>query len=163
MKLYQLFFPILFFSTVGLAQDKTIPSVDIKTIKGDLFNSGNIDNNDKPIVISFWATWCAPCKSELNAIAEVYEEWKEATGLKLIAISIDDSRTVGRVEPYVNSQAWEYEVYLDINGDFKRAMNVNSVPHTFILDKNKNIVWQNNAYQPGSEEEIIDFINSMTE
>jgi hypothetical protein len=59
----------------------------------------------------------------------VYDDWQAKTGVKLIAISIDDSRSMARVAPYVSGQSWDYDVYLDPNGDLKRAMNVQNVPH----------------------------------
>mgnify|MGYP006186462195 CR=1 FL=1 len=111
-----------------------IPAVNVKTIDNQNFNTEKITNDGKPIIISFWATWCSPCKRELNNIAEVYPDWVEETGVKLIAVSIDDARNMAKVAPYVNGQGWEYEIYLDPNYDFKRAMNVNNVPHTFLID-----------------------------
>ena len=86
---------------------------------------------DGPIVISFWATWCSPCKKELNTINEVYQDWQDETGVTLVAVSIDDSKTKNNVPIYVNGKGWEYVVLMDPNGDLKRAMGVNNVPHTF--------------------------------
>lgn len=150
-------FGLLFF---GQAQ-QSLPSVNVKTLSGETFNTKDISNNGNPIVISFWATWCAPCKKELVAIAEVYEEWQKETGVKLIAISIDDARNMQKVAPYVNTQEWIYDVYLDPNGDFKRAMNVNTVPHTFLIDGTGNIVWQHTSYTPGSEDELFEKIKAL--
>jgi cytochrome c biogenesis protein CcmG/thiol:disulfide interchange protein DsbE len=145
----------LLFSIFFIATQAQLPAVDVKTMSGETFNTKDIANDGKPIVISFWATWCAPCKKELVNIAEVYEEWQKETGVKLIAISIDDTRNMQKVAPYVNTQEWTYEVYLDPNGDFKRAMNVNTVPHTFLIDGSGNIVWQHTSYNPGDEEELL--------
>ena len=103
--------------------------------------------------MSFFATWCKPCKVELNTIAEDYDDWVDDTGVQLIAVSIDDARSTSRVEPYVNAQGWDYQVLLDPNGDLKRAMNVNNVPHTFLV-KNGAIVWDHNNYSPGDEKEL---------
>ncbi|MEQ9188232.1 MAG: TlpA disulfide reductase family protein [Cryomorphaceae bacterium] len=152
------------FATLSLqAQDggRQIPSVDIKALNGSTFNTGSIENDGNPIIISFWATWCSPCKRELNAIAEDYVDWQDETGVKLIAISIDDARNMQKVKPYVDGQLWDYEVYLDPNADFKRAMNVNNVPHTFLIDGNGKIVWQHNSYQPGDELELYELVEKL--
>ena len=140
------------------AQIKSLPSVNVKTLEGNQFNFKNIDNNGNPIVISFWATWCKPCTKELNNIAEIYEDWQDETNVKLVAVSIDDRRSQSKVAPYVNSSAWEYEIYIDSNSDLKRAMGVSTVPHTFLLDKNKQIIWQHRGYVEGDEYELFDEI-----
>lgn len=137
------------------AQSSTkLPSATVQDLQGKKVDASTFSNNGKPIIINFWATWCAPCKKELNAIADVYDEWQAKTGVKLIAISVDDSRTMARVMPYVNGQDWDYEVYLDPNGDLKRALNVNNVPHTFLLNGKGEVVWQHNNYVPGDEKEL---------
>ena len=125
------------------------------------FNTNTIENDGKPIIISFWATWCSPCKRELSAIADEYIDWIDETGVKLIAVSIDDSRNIQKVKPYVNAQSWEYQVLLDPNGDFKRAMNVNNVPHTFLINGDKEIVWQHNSYSPGDEIELYELVQKL--
>ena len=145
-------------STISFAQIKNLPNVDVKKIDGSSFNFKNIDNNGNPIVISFWATWCKPCTKELNNIAEIYEDWQDETNVKLVAVSIDDRRSQSKVAPYVNSSGWEYEIYIDPNSDLKRAMGVSTVPHTFLLDKNKQIIWQHRGYVEGDEYELFDEI-----
>jgi len=71
----------------------TLPSVNVKTMDGKNFNTKDIENEGKPVIICFFATWCKPCMMELKNIAEVYEEWQEETGVKIYAVSIDDSRS----------------------------------------------------------------------
>ena len=152
---------ICLFTCIISAQDKInrpLPPIEVKTTEGNSINFKNIDNNNMPILINFWATWCKPCKKELNNIAEVYEDWQEETGVKIIAISIDDTRSTSKVMPYVNSVGWEYEIYLDPNGDFKRAMGVSTIPHTFLLNSKKEIVWQHRGYVEGDEEELYNEI-----
>lgn len=150
-KILSLLIAVLTVSTM-LAQ---LPkNVSVKDLNGKTVDVSTISNNGKPIIISFWATWCKPCMEELNTISEEYDDWVDETGVKLIAVSIDDARSTGKVEPLVNSKGWEYEVLLDANGDFKRGLNVNNVPHTFLLDGNGKIVWDHNNYAPGDEEEL---------
>jgi len=138
-----------------------IPSVKIKDLNGNSFNTSDLSNDGKPMVISFWATWCAPCKKELNAIHDVYEDWQDETGVKVVAVSIDDARSATRVKPYVDGQGWEYQVLLDSNGDFKRALNVNNVPQTFLINGAGEIVWTHSGYSPGDEEELLEEIQKL--
>lgn len=149
---------LLFVATAAWAQ---LPSVSLKTADGQTFNTADIANDGKPVLISFWATWCKPCIAELNNIDEVYEEWQEATGVKIIAVSIDDPRTAPRVHPFVKTRGWSYDVLIDENSDFKRAMNVTNVPHAFILDGKGNVVYQHPNYKPGDEHEYLEKLKEL--
>ena len=93
---------------------------------------------------------------ELKAISDVYDDWVEETGVKLYAISVDDSKTASRVAPFVNGAAWDYVVLQDVNSDFKRAMNVVDIPFLCILNGNGEIVWQHTSYAPGGENEVYE-------
>lgn len=165
MRLKKIFLSALFicFTTLAFAQNnKGVPAIDVKKMDGTTFNTGDIDNGGKPVIINFWATWCSPCKRELNNIADLYEDWVDETGVKLIAISIDDARNMAKVAPYVNGKGWEYDVYIDPNGDFKRALGVNNVPHTFLVDGNGKIVWQHNSYAEGDEYELLELVEKLS-
>jgi len=158
MRITILLCTLLIFSS---AFTQTVPSVTVQTIEGKKVDTKTFSNDGKPFIINFWATWCAPCKRELNNISDVYEDWQEETGVKLIAISIDDSRSISRVAPYVNGQEWDYEVYIDANADFKRAMNVNNPPQTFLIDGNGKVVWQHVGYAPGDEEVLYEEVKKL--
>ena len=154
-----------FFSLSCLAQDaakgRAIPSATVKTLKGENTNTSAISNDGKPIVISFWATWCKPCIEELNNISDVYPDWQKETGVKLVAVSIDDARTTQRVAPFVNGRNWPYEFLLDPNSDFKRALNVNMPPHTFLVNNKGEIVWQHVGYVEGNEDELYEQVKKV--
>ena len=141
---------------ISFGQERELPNINVKTLSGKKFNISNLQNNGNPIVISFWATWCSPCKRELNTINELYPDWQDETGVNLVAVSIDDERTKNSVPMYVNGKAWEYLVLLDPNSDFKRAMGVNNVPHTFLIDTDGTIVYSHNNYAPGDEDELYE-------
>ena len=152
-KYYYLLFLIISIPCLG-----QIPSVNIKNLDGGIINTSNFDNDQKPIIISFWATWCKPCKQELENIHEVYEDWQDETGVKLIAISLDDGRNTSKIKPLVNAMGWDYEVYQDSNREFATKMGVNPIPHTFLLDKNKKIIWDHVTYSDGDEDELYEKI-----
>lgn len=154
---------IAFQLNVATAQqaDKQLPSVDIKTLEGMVFNTGDIANEGQPILISFWATWCKPCVKELDAINDLYIDWQDAYGLKIFAVSTDDSRSSSRVAPFANGRGWEYDILLDPNADFKRAMNVVNIPHSFLIDGEGNIVWQHTGYSDGDEYELEETIEAL--
>ncbi len=141
---------------------KGLPSIELKDLNGKTVNISSLGLSG-PIVISFWATWCSPCKKELNTINEVYQDWQDETDVTLVAVSIDDSKTKNNVPLYVNGKGWEYIVLLDPNGDLKRAMGVNNVPHTFLVNKNGKIVYSHNNYAPGDEELLYEEIKNVSE
>ena len=142
---------------------KTLPSVKVKDLKGQTIDTKTFNNDGKPFVISFWATWCNPCIKELTAIHNIYKEWQEKTGVKVIAISIDDTRSTKKVAPFVNGKGWEFEFYCDPNNDFKRAMNVTDPPFTFLVNGKGEIVFVHQSYAPGDEDFLLKEIQKLTD
>jgi len=145
-------------STLAFAQ---LPQVTLKDINGNTVNTAELSNDGKPFVISFFATWCKPCMRELDAISEVYQDWQEETGMKVIIVSIDDGQNVAKVKPLVDSKGWDYYTLLDPNGDFKRAMNVQMVPTLFVMNADGTVAESHTGYADGSEENIIELIRTL--
>ena len=154
---------ILFLISVKCTSGQTFPDLLLKDTEGNAVQTIDLIQNDGPIVFCFWATWCSPCKRELNNYAELYDDWVEETGVKIVAVSIDDQRSVNRVAPYVNSVGWEYDILLDPNREFARAMNVNNVPHTFVVDQEGMVVWSHNNYADGDEYELQEELEKLAE
>jgi cytochrome c biogenesis protein CcmG/thiol:disulfide interchange protein DsbE len=135
-------------------QKQTLPSVVVKKMDGTEVNIQEYAKTGKITIISFWATWCGPCIKELNNILDVYEEWQKKYGCELVAVTIDDSRNVPKVQPTVNAFGWPYTILLDMNKDLARAMNVNNPPQTVLIDQKGNIVYVHNGYAEGNEYEL---------
>ncbi|NNE28363.1 MAG: TlpA family protein disulfide reductase, partial [Saprospiraceae bacterium] len=131
----------VFLLSIQLSGQKALPSVAIKTLDGATVNIQEYAKNGKITVISFWATWCSPCKRELDAIAEVYEDWQEEYDMELVAVTTDNARQLSKVRPLVESKRWEYIILSDVKQELQRAMNFQTVPMTFLLDENGNIVY----------------------
>ena len=97
----------------------------------------------------------------MTAISEVYEEWQKETGVKIIAVSIDQAQNINKVKPLVDNHGWPFEVLLDPNGDFKRALGVQMIPYTIIVDGKGNIVYKHNGYTDGAEDELIEKVREL--
>lgn len=139
---------------------KSVGNQSVKDLSGKEVKLSKLINHDKAVVISLWATWCKPCVAELNAINDEIEDWRDETGVKFIAISIDDTRSKKRVKSFVRGRAWDFDVYTDENQDFKRAMGVNLVPHTFLIYNGK-IIWEHSSYVAGDEQVLLEKIKAL--
>ena len=146
----------LFVSTSVVAQD-ALPDIALETLDGQTTTLTSEANRSELTIVSLWATWCVPCIKELDAISEIYSDWQDETGVSLIAVSIDDARTVRRVRPMINGKGWEYNILLDTNNDVKRALGAATVPLT-VLVKNGQIVYRHSGYTPGAEYELYEEI-----
>ena len=157
------FLLLLLLLTAGLsANAQRLPLVVLKTIDGQSVKTDTLSNGGRPFIIDFFATWCKPCNRELDAISEVYDDWREETGVRLIAVSIDQAQNINKVAPLVASHGWDYDVLLDPNGDLKRALGVQMIPFVLIVDGEGNIAYKHNGYTDGAEQELIEKVRELS-
>ena len=140
---------------------KTIPDVNVKTLDGQSVSIQDCIEPGKIIVISFWATWCSPCKKELDAIVDLYPDWQEQYDVEFLAITIDTRRALAKVKPLVATKGWEYTILSDANSELKNALNFQTIPQTFLIDRNGHVVYEHNGYAPGDEYELEDKIKAL--
>ncbi|MFM7586714.1 MAG: TlpA family protein disulfide reductase, partial [Bacteroidota bacterium] len=129
----------------------SIPEVSLRDTDGNLVELRSLIRPGKPTIISFWASWCAPCKKELSNYAELYADWQKEFDVEVLAISIDDSRNSAKVKSYINGVKWPFRVLLDPNEDMKRALNFQTVPFSLLIDGGGRIAYRHNSYVEGDE------------
>ena len=143
------------------ASAQTLPDVKVENQEAKVISTRDLVDGT-PMIISFWSTTCKPCIMELNAINDNLADWLEEVDMKVVAVSVDDARTLSRARAMTQGQGWDdYTCVYDKNQDFKRAMNVSLTPHTFIVDGKGNIVYSHSGYTPGSEQELFEKIKSL--
>jgi peroxiredoxin len=138
-----------------------LPDLTLTDMNGRQVNVADLGKTGKIIVLDFWATWCVPCKKELNNINDIYDDWKKKYNVSVVAVSIDDSRSITKVKPYAEGQRWTYDILLDVNQDLKRQLNIQSVPFTLVLDQSGKIVYTHSGYTEGDENILEDAIAAM--
>ena len=143
------------FMTLAL-QAQELPNTQIKDVnsgKKAAFNE-TIEKG-KVTLISFWATWCVPCKKEIKNISMKLPAWKKEADFNYMTISIDEARAEGLVRTYAISQGWNFPFYIDANSDLKRSLSFQSVPFTVIIDKNGKVAFTHTGYEEGGEAEVF--------
>ncbi|MBL7831724.1 MAG: TlpA family protein disulfide reductase [Saprospiraceae bacterium] len=157
-----LLFLITFLSLTSLFAQNALPNIDIKNLEGKTVKIKDLVKSDKITILSFWATWCAPCKKELDAIAENWEEWQSKYNCDLLAITIDDQRSLGKVPAMVKEKSWSFQVFSDSNKQLLNGLSGQSVPFTVVIDKTGNVAFIHNGYTPGDETELEEKIKELS-
>ena len=148
----KILFVLLLIAAKNYAQE--IPITELETTDGESMTSEVFtQQSNKPIVVTFWATWCIPCLTELSAINEQLEIWKKNYTFDLYAISVDDDRTSKKIPSLIAGKGWSFSVLLDTNQDFKRKLNINSIPYLIVV-KNGKIIYKKTGFVKGDELKI---------
>ncbi|MCF8449488.1 MAG: TlpA family protein disulfide reductase [Taibaiella sp.] len=137
-------------------QAQELPTTQVKEVtSGKKVPFSQTIEKGKITVVSFWATWCVPCKKEIKNISLKLDDWKKEVDFNYMTVSIDEARAEGLVRTYGISQGWKFPYFLDANSDLKRSLNFQSVPFTIIVDKEGKIAWKHIGYEEGGENEVI--------
>lgn len=149
--------PFFLIVSLGLAQEKSLPNVKLKDMNNKT-HSLNSMVEGKLTLINFWATYCIPCRKEmkhLNRISKTYSD----QNVQVIGISIDDSRTVGRVKTMIKSQKVDYTILLDTDQKLYKNFNTVAMPFSILVNPEGQILWEHTGYVPGDESKMESEIN----
>ncbi len=162
MNLARLLLPFVLSLFVFESQSQNIvPDTDVKTLEGKTVRLRDQIVEGQITVVNFWATWCSPCKRELDAIAELYPEWQENYNVKIIALSIDNARAMAKVKPMVAAKEWTYDILLDPNQSLMQTLQFQSIPYTILVNDRREIVYTHSGYLPGDEDELEEKIAEL--
>jgi thiol-disulfide isomerase/thioredoxin len=145
------------------AQVSELPDTQIKDVNsGKKLAFSETVTKGKVTVVSFWATWCVPCKKEIKNIMLKLPNWQKETDFNYMTVSIDETRAEGLVRSYAISQGWKFPYYIDPNSDLKRSLSFQNVPFTIIVDKNGKVVFEHSGYEEGGEDEVYNKVKELS-
>ena len=154
----QLFKPIILvfaiFSAVYAGEQRNIilPDLSVKLLDGKKVRL-SVLLEEGPLLVSFWATWCAPCKKEMIFLEEFHQKYNE-NSLRVLAISTDSPKSMSKVKSYIRSKKHTFLVGIDPNQEIAKKMNALLMPTTLILSKGRKVSWYHQGFIPGDEKEI---------
>ncbi|MDP8227089.1 MAG: TonB family protein [Candidatus Celaenobacter polaris] len=137
----------LFVTSIAFALD-TMPDFTLEDIKGDQVNSEELLNK-KAVIIDFWAKWCNPCKKALPHLSDIQEKYGDL--VNVVCITIDKARDKDKAKSFVKSKDYEFITLFDPNQSVSDMLNVNTIPRTFIINENGEIVYRHEGYTQGDE------------
>jgi cytochrome c biogenesis protein CcmG/thiol:disulfide interchange protein DsbE len=164
MKIRHLLFTLFLLAGIGtLSAQNSVPNVNVKTLDGATVNLADTYGVEKETitVFSFWATWCSPCKRELDAIMDFYPDWQEDYNVELVAITIDTRRAMSKVPSIIETKGWEYTVLAGDEQEMRNAFNFATIPQTVVINQAGQIVYTHNGYQPGDEESLDELLAQL--
>ncbi len=151
------------FAFVGVASAQQFPNVEVENQKGATISTRTLVDGKTPFIVTFWDTTCKPCVKELDALAENMPDWLEEANFRVIAVSVDDSRSSARAKSLAAGRGWTAELTMlyDKNQNFKRALNVSLTPTVFVFDKTGKMVYTHTGYTPGGEYELFKKVKAL--
>jgi peroxiredoxin len=115
----------------------------------------------KVVVLSFWATWCGPCKEEMPHLQKMLTERRDK-GFEVLSISTDDARSASRVKPFIKKNGYEFTVLLDRDSTVIGTYNPSTtLPYTVVIDQAGQVAKRHSGYNPGDEVELAEFIDGL--
>jgi len=143
---------IISFLYADQKRDMMLPDMLIKLIDGEQARLSSL-LEDGPLLVEFWATWCAPCKKEMIFLEEFHKKYSDQ-GFRVLAISTDSPKSMSKVKSYIRAKKHTFLVGLDPNQEVAKKMNAMVMPTVILIDKDRKVSWYHQGFIPGDENEI---------
>ena len=135
-----------------------IPDVNLRDVDGNPVSSLEVSQPGEATLLVFWKSTSGKCCENLENLYEAWTGSLKLRGIKMVAICVDCNGSWSHVKPIVNGNGWDFETYIDVNGDFRRALGVGDVPCSMLFDGNQNLVCRYNSGCTGSSDFICENI-----
>ena len=117
-----------------------------------------------PVLINFWATWCAPWIKEMPYLDQFEKKYKDK-GFSVLAVSVDNQKSLSQVRSFIKTKKFSFDIFLDPNMQIFKKLNGNLMPTNVLIDKSGKVVWRHYGYLPGDEkkmeEQILNVLNIL--
>jgi thiol-disulfide isomerase/thioredoxin len=113
-----------------------------------------------PVLIDFWALWCAPCLKAMRHLNDLQEKYRDQ-GLTVLGINLDTERSRSKVRSYIRSKGYGFTVALDPSQESYRRLNGTAMPFTLLVNSTGKIVYRHSGYMPGDEKILESEIQSI--
>ena len=129
--------------------ENKLPKMSLKMLNG---KSTNVYSflEDGPILINFWATWCAPCIKEMKYLDKYNKKYAES-GFQIVSINTDTPRSLSKVKSFVKSRGYSFEVLTDPKSEFIRKVGGKVLPYLLLVNTDGTIFKRHMGYNPGDE------------
>ena len=134
------------------AEEAEVPNFVLKDLEGKDVSLADL-RAQGPVLIDFWATWCKPCLRELPKVDSLRVKYAEEK-LQVVAISIDETRSVSKVKSYIKTHDYGFQVLLDPNQRTLRQLQGVNVPYLVIISPAGERVYTHSGYREGDEKEV---------
>ena len=133
-------------------RNSMLPDLSVRLLDGKQVRLSAL-LEEGPLLVSFWATWCAPCKKEMIFLEEFHQKYNE-NSFRVLAISTDSPKSMSKVKSYIRAKKHTFLVGIDPNQEIAKKMNALLMPTTLILNKDRKVSWYHQGFIPGDEKEI---------
>jgi len=133
-------------------RDILLPDLSVRLLDGKQVRLSAL-LEEGPLLVSFWATWCAPCKKEMIFLEKFHQKYNE-NSFRVLAISTDSPKSMSKVKSYIRAKKHTFLVGIDPNQEIAKKMNALLMPTTLILNKDRKVSWYHQGFIPGDEKEI---------
>jgi thiol-disulfide isomerase/thioredoxin len=123
---------------------KTAPSLAMPDLEGKEVTLESL--RGKPVLVNFWATWCAPCREQMPKIQDVARAYADK-GLVVLAVNMGEAPDVAK--KYIEEKQYTFRVLLDRDKSLSNRFTVSSIPVLFLIDREGNIRAHHVGYSTG--------------
>lgn len=114
------------------------PEFELMTLADETIKLSDL--RGQAVLVNLWATWCPPCRAEMQTIETVYNDYKDE-GFTILAVNMTYQDDLAAVQPFVDEQNLTFPILLDTTGQMGNVYQLHSLPSSYFIDR-EGIIWE---------------------